>query len=94
VKFRGQSLRNRVPETFQLSPYPGPTMYGYLRMLRRIVEQPDLGAGSNLVSRLLQSQEGTSGAIFLSSALTMARSRKHRVLFAFYWVPEWQSSTR
>lgn len=58
---------------------------GYLRMLRRIVEQPDIGPASSVLSRILQSQIGTSGAIFLFSTLTMARSRKHRVLLAFYW---------
>jgi hypothetical protein len=58
---------------------------GYLRMLRRIVEQPDIGPASSFLSRILQSQIGTSGAILLFSTLTMARSRKHRVLLAFYW---------
>jgi hypothetical protein len=58
---------------------------GYLRLLRRIVEQPDIGPASSFLSRILQSQIGTSGAILLFSTLTMARSRKHRVLLAFYW---------
>src|ERR1700678_4127398 len=58
---------------------------GYLRMLRRIVEQPDIGPAGSFLSKSLQTEIGTSGAIFLFSILTMARSRKHRVLLAFYW---------
>jgi hypothetical protein len=58
---------------------------GYLRMLRRIVEQPDIGSSGSFLSNVLQTEIGTSGAIFLFSMLTMARSRKHRVLLAFYW---------
>ena len=58
---------------------------GYIRLLRRIIEQADIGPGSSFLSRLLRSRFGTSGAIHLFSTLTMARSRKHRVLLAFYW---------
>jgi len=58
---------------------------GYLRLLRRIVEQPDIRTRSERLSAYLQSRSGSEAAILLFSALTLARSRKHRVLLAFYW---------
>lgn len=58
---------------------------GYLRLLRRIVEQPDIATRSGGLARMLQSGTGRSAAVLLFSALTLARSRKHRVLLAFYW---------
>jgi hypothetical protein len=58
---------------------------GYLRLLRRIVEQPDIAARRGNLSKVLCSATGSSGAVLLFSAITLARSRKHRVLLAFYW---------
>lgn len=58
---------------------------GYLRLLRRIVEQPDIRTRSGRLSVYLQSKSGSEAAILFFSALILARSRKHRVLLAFYW---------
>ncbi len=58
---------------------------GYLRLLRRIVEQPDIRTRSGWLSAYLQSKSGSEAAILFFSAMTLARSRKHRVLLAFYW---------
>lgn len=58
---------------------------GYLRLLRRIIEQPDLRTRSGRVSRFLQARSGLEAAVLFFSALTLVRSRKHRVLLAFFW---------
>ncbi len=58
---------------------------GYLRLLRRIIEQPDIASRGGGVARMLRLGSGSSSAVRLFSTLTLARSRKHRVLLAFYW---------
>ncbi len=58
---------------------------GYLRLLRRTIEQPDIASRSSGFAKLLRSGTGPSAAVLLFSTLTLARSRKHRVLLAFYW---------
>ena len=58
---------------------------GYFRLLQRIMEQPDIGTKGGRLALYLRQRSGLESAIVMFSALTLARSRKHRVLLAFYW---------
>jgi hypothetical protein len=58
---------------------------GYLRSIRRIVEQPDIIPRKGGIWQILQLGTGSAAAVLLFSAMTLLRSRKHRVLLAFYW---------
>ena len=53
--------------------------------IRRTVEQPDIIPRNSRIWRIPQLPTGPAAAVRLFSVLTLLRSRKHRVLLAFYW---------
>ncbi len=56
----------------------------YFRTLRRIVEEPDIAPASGGRSRLPRFGNGFATAIWQFSIRTVLRSRRHRLLLAFY----------
>jgi CubicO group peptidase (beta-lactamase class C family) len=56
----------------------------YMRTLRKIVEEPDITPGSRGVSWLPRFGNRVQTAIGQFSVRTLARSRQHRVILAFY----------
>jgi len=56
----------------------------YLRTVRRIVEEPDIAPASRRLTWLPRFRNPLQTAIVQFSIRTLARSRQHRVLFAFY----------
>ena len=59
-------------------------LLSYLRTLRKIVEQPDLIPGAGGLHRSPRLGSALQTAIILFSFRSLARSRLHRVVFAFY----------
>lgn len=56
----------------------------YLRTMKRMVEEPDLVPAARSRKRALRFSGGLCGAVVLFSMRLLARSRHHRVAFAFY----------
>jgi hypothetical protein len=57
----------------------------YLHSMRRAVEQPDITPRRGGLWQLLYWNTGSAAGVLAFSAMTLLRSRKHRVLLAFYW---------
>ncbi len=56
----------------------------YFRTLRKIVEEPDITPGARRTGWSSRWADSVEAAIVLFSARTLARSRQHRVILAFY----------
>jgi hypothetical protein len=56
----------------------------YLRTLRKIVEEPDIVAGSRGINWLPRFGDSLQTAVVQFGIRTLARSRQHRVMLAFY----------
>jgi hypothetical protein len=59
-------------------------LLSYLRTLRKIIEQPDIGAGVHRLAWLPTLRNPVSTVITQFSIRTLLRSRLHRVLLSFY----------
>lgn len=62
----------------------GALLLSYFRMMRKIVEQPEILPGARSISWSLGFGDSLRGAITLLSVRTLFRSRQHRMILSFF----------